>query len=69
LRHATADGITRGHGWEPQQGGVQREPRDEAWNICRMGKKMLGKTWKKPSANGIKWGFNMILLGIDHWMC
>lgn len=33
------------------------------------GKKMLGKTWKKPSANGIKWGFNMILLGIDHWMC
>jgi len=33
------------------------------------GEKMLGKTWKKPSTNGIKWGFNMILLGIDHWMC
>ena len=33
------------------------------------GEKMLGKTWKKTSTNGIKWGFNMILLGIDHWMC
>lgn len=68
LRHATADGITRGHGWEPQQGGVQREPRVlKHGNLPNGGKNAGGKHGKnhqQMGSNGdLTWFFWGLIIG------